>query len=312
MLKSKDLSFNHLKNKKNIKGIILAGGLGSRLTPLTLCTSKQLLPVFDKPMIYYPLSTLMENGIKDIIIISSAEYLINYKHLFGDGNKLGLNISYAVQNKPNGIAEAFIIASDFISNDNVVLILGDNIFYGNSLKNSFKMATENLNQGLSSIFGVKVKNPQAFGVINFDKTGNVKSIIEKPKKYYSDYVVSGLYFYPNEVVLYSKKLIPSKRNELEITDINNKFLKERKLKLIKLKSDVKWIDTGTFDSLIKASKFFQDIFNKSGKRISCLEEIALKYNFITISELDRNISELGDSHYKKYLIEVSNKYKNEN
>ena len=174
------------------------------------------------------------------------------------------------------------------------------------------MAAENLNQGLSSIFGVKVKNPQAFGVINFDKTGNVKSIIEKPKKYYSDYVVSGLYFYPNEVVLYSKKLIPSKRNELEITDINNKFLKERKLKLIKLKSDVKWIDTGTFDSLIRASKFFQDIFNKSGKRISCVEEIALKYNFITISKLDRNISELGDSHYKKYLIEVSNKYKNEN
>ena len=221
---------------KSIKGIILAGGNGSRLYPLTLGTSKQLLPVYDKPMIYYPLSVLMKAEIKDILIISSKQDLPKFKKLLGDGSILGLNISYKIQLEPNGIAESFIIGQDFIGYDNVCLILGDNIFHGEGFISNIKKAKKNLNKGYSSIFGVSVQNPESFGVIEFDNKNNLVSISEKPENAKSNIIVSGLYFYTNDVVKYAKELKPSKRGEKEITDINNFYLSSKKLKLIMLNS----------------------------------------------------------------------------
>ena len=254
---------------KSIKGIILAGGHGSRLYPLTMGVSKQLLPVYDKPMIYYPLSVFLSAGIRDILIISTKEDLPKFKKLLGNGSSLGINLSFEVQIKPNGIAESFIIAEDFIGNDNVSLILGDNIFHGEYFISNVFKAMENLNKGFSSIFGVSVDNPENFGVIEFDEKNNIIEIVEKPKNAKSNIIVSGLYFYTNDVVAHAKKLRPSKRDEKEITDINNTYLRQNKLKLNLLNRNTAWIDTGTYGSLIKASKFFEDFENKTSKK-GCL------------------------------------------
>ena len=290
---------------KSIKGIILAGGNGSRLYPLTLGTSKQLLPVYDKPMIYYPLSVLMKAEIKDILIISSKQDLPKFKKLLGDGSILGLNISYKIQLEPNGIAESFIIGQDFIGYDNVCLILGDNIFHGEGFISNIKKAKKNLYKGYSSIFGVSVQNPESFGVIEFDNKNNLVSISEKPENAKSNIIVSGLYFYTNDVVKYAKELKPSKRGEKEITDINNFYLSSKKLKLIMLNSNISWIDTGTYSSLIKASKYFEDFEKKTGKKASCVEEIAYEMGYIDIIKLGKIASLMQNSEYGNYLLNLT-------
>tara|TARA_Y100001954_G_scaffold133530_1_gene142672 strand:+ start:3119 stop:3997 length:879 start_codon:yes stop_codon:yes gene_type:complete len=287
---------------KSVKGIILAGGNGSRLYPLTFGTSKQLLPVYDKPMIYYPLSIFMLAEIKDILIISTKEDLPKFKKLLGNGKSLGINISYDVQLEPNGIAEAFLIGKNFIGDDNVSLILGDNIFHGKNFISHVIKAKENLNCGYSSIFGVSVQNPESFGVIEFDDENNVIRINEKPEKAKSNIIVSGLYFYTNDVIKYAKKLSPSKRGEKEITDINNFYLSLKKLKLNLLESDISWIDTGTYSSLIQASKYFEDYENKTGKKAACIEEIALNMGYIDDKQLFKIANTMNNSEYGNYLL----------
>ena len=289
---------------KLIKGIILAGGHGSRLYPLTMGVSKQLLPVYDKPMIYYPLSVFLSAGIRDILIISTKEDLPKFKKLLGNGSSLGINLSFKVQIKPNGIAESFIIAEDFIGNDNVSLILGDNIFHGKYFISNVFKAMENLNKGFSSIFGVSVDNPENFGVIEFDEKNNIIDIVEKPKNAKSNFIVSGLYFYTNDVVAHAKKLRPSKRDEKEITDINNIYLRQNKLKLNLLNRNTSWIDTGTYGSLIKASKFFEDFENKTSKKVACIEEIALNMKYIDKSQLKKIAMSMINSDYGKYLLNL--------
>ena len=242
---------------KSIKGIILAGGNGSRLFPLTLGTSKHLLPVYDKPMIYYPLSTLMLAGIRDILIISTTKDVPRYKDLLNNGRQLGLEISYIEQQNPNGIAESFILGSDFIKDDDVCLILGDNIFYGDNFNLYLERAKKNLKSKYSTIFGVQVDNPNDFGVIEYDDKLQINQIVEKPEQTQSKTIVSGLYFYTNEVVNLALNLKPSLRGELEITDINNQFLLKKRLKSINLDSQISWIDTGTYDSMLAASRFFK-------------------------------------------------------
>jgi glucose-1-phosphate thymidylyltransferase len=287
-----------------LKGIILAGGYGSRLYPLTLGTSKQLLPVYDKPMIYYPLSIFMMSGIKEILIISTDEDSSKFKKLLGDGHKLGIEIKYQIQQKPNGIAESFIIGSDFIGNDNVSLILGDNIFHGENFMSNIKNAKENLINGFSTIFGVKSKNPENFGVVEFNQNLSVSKIVEKPLKPKSNTIVSGLYFYTKEVIEIANNLTPSKRGEKEITDVNNFLLKKNKLKLSVLDDTTSWIDTGTYSSLIKASKFFENLEIKTGKKASCIEEIALKMNYINDSQLLKIAESMKNSEYGKYLYNL--------
>ena len=292
---------------KSIKGIILAGGTGSRLYPLTIGTSKQLLPVYDKPMIYYPLSVFMQAEIKDILIISSEHDLPKFKKLLGDGSNLGIKISYKVQFEPNGIAESFIIGEDFICDDNVCLILGDNIFHGEKFISNLNTAKKDLSNGYSSIFGVSVQNPESFGVIEFDDKYNIIDISEKPIFAKSNIIVSGLYFYTNDVVKFAKRLKPSKRGEKEITDINNIYLSLKKLKLIRLKSNISWIDTGTYSSLIKASKYFENFEIKTGKKAACIEEIAFKMGYITKNELDKIAKSMCKSDYGKYLSKLVSK-----
>lgn len=289
---------------KRIKGIILAGGNGSRLYPLTHGTSKQLLPVYDKPMIYYPLSILMQAEIRDILIITTNHDLSKFKNLLGDGKKLGLNINYETQQNPNGIAESFIIGSDFIENDDVSLILGDNIFHGVNFMSNIEIAKENLVSGFSTIFGVKVENPKNFGVIEFDQNLSVSKIVEKPPKPKSNTIVSGLYFYTNEVIRVANNLTPSQRGEKEITDINNFFLKKNKLKLSLLENNTSWIDTGTYSSLIRASKFFENIEIKTGKKVSCIEEIAYEMNYIGDDQLLKIAESMKNSEYGKYLFNL--------
>ena len=287
---------------KSIKGIILAGGTGSRLYPLTFGTSKQLLPVFDKPMIYYPLSVLMKAEIKDILIISSEDDLPKFKKLLGDGSTLGIKISYKAQFEPNGIAESFIIGEDFICDDNVCLILGDNIFHGDEFISNINSAKKDLFNGYSSIFGVSVQNPENFGVIEFDDKNNIIDISEKPDFAKSNIIVSGLYFYTNDVVKFAKKLKPSERGEKEITDINNIYLSSKKLKLIRLKPNISWIDTGTYSSLIKASKYFENYEIKTGKKAACIEEIAYKMGYIDRLQLQIIAKSMINSEYGKYLL----------
>ena len=289
---------------KQIKGIILAGGNGSRLFPLTLGTSKQLLPVYDKPMIYYPLSVLMLAGIKDILLISTKDDIPKYKKLLGDGLQLGISISYEIQIEPNGIAESFIIGEKFIAKDDVCLILGDNIFHGESFLPKVKKAMKNLERGFSSIFGVHVDNPENFGVIEFDNSKKIKKITEKPKSAKSNIIVSGLYFFTNDVVNYAKKLEPSSRGEKEITDINNIYLISNKLKLILLNSKTSWIDTGTYGSLIKASKYFEDYEKKTTKKVACVEEIALNMSYINKKQLQNIAMSMVNSDYGKYLFNL--------
>ena len=287
------------------KGIILAGGYGTRLYPLTYGTSKQLLPVYDKPMIYYPLSTLMNAGIKDIMIISTPNDLPRFKDLFKDGSHIGLNISYREQLKPKGIAESFLIADDFIGDNNICLILGDNIFHGKNFNDLLDKAAVNLENNYSTIFGVEVDSPNEFGVIEFNSENKIQNIVEKPYDTSSKTVVSGLYYYTNDVVNIAKNLKPSSRGELEITDINNHYLSHNKLKLVKLDSEISWIDTGTYDSLIEASKYFQEIENKTGDKVACIEEIALNLGYIDKKKLMSIANSMKNSNYGKYLLKIT-------
>lgn len=287
-----------------MKGILLAGGSGTRLYPLTKIISKQLLPVYDKPMIYYPLSILMLFGIKDILIISTPQDTPNIEKLFQDGSKLGLNIKYKVQESPDGIAQAFLLGEEFIGNDDVCLILGDNIFYMGDQLDSFKNEINKNKGNKATIFAYHVNDPERFGVIEFDKDLKVLSIEEKPKEPKSNYVSVGLYFYPSDVVKKAKTLKPSARNELEITDLNNLYLKENKLSVIPMKRGNAWLDAGTPDSLMDSSNFIQIIEKRQGLKIACLEEIAYKNKFINDIQMDEIINNLKKGAYKDYLLKV--------
>ncbi|MBK7379617.1 MAG: glucose-1-phosphate thymidylyltransferase RfbA [Ignavibacteriales bacterium] len=283
-----------------MKGIVLAGGAGSRLYPITKVYSKQLALIYDKPLIYYPVSILMLGGIKDILIISNKETIPMYKHLFGDGSHLGINISYALQDAPNGIAEAFIIGEKFIGSDCVTLILGDNIFYG--YLDFFYKALELKNGAV--IFGYKVTDPERYGIVEFDKEGKAISIEEKPKIPKSNYAVPGLYIFDNEVINISKNLKPSARGELEITDVNKAYMLKEKLKVEKIGRGVAWLDTGTPEALLAASNFFGVIEDRQGLKVACLEEIAFNKSFITFSEFGKLVSAMPNSLYRNYLEKI--------
>lgn len=287
-----------------MKGIILAGGRGTRLYPITRVVSKQLLPIYDKPMIYYPLSVLMLAGIRNILIISTPNDLPNFKKLFGDGTNIGLQLSYAVQPKPEGLAQAFIIGEKFINNDNVCMILGDNIFYGYNFSRLLNEAVNNIKNGISTVFGYYVKDPNKYGVVEFNEYGILNSIEEKPKNPKSNYAVTGLYFYTNNVVEIAKNVIPSKRGELEITSINQEFIKKRKLKIELLGRGFTWLDTGTHDSLIEASQFVEAIEKRQGLKIACLEEIAFKKKYINEHELRQLAEPLKNNEYGQYLLNM--------
>jgi len=280
-----------------MKGIILAGGSGSRMYPISLCYSKQLVLIYDKPMIYYPLSTLMLAGIRDILIISNQDTIPLYQKLFNDGSQLGLNIQYKIQPEPKGIAEAFILGKDFIGNDRVTLILGDNIFYGKM--DFIRQAIVN-NNG-ATVFGYYVNDPQRYGVVEFDNDGNVVSLEEKPLKPNSNYAVVGLYVYNNSVVDYVKELKPSARGELEITDLNKIYLKENKLKVEIIGRGIAWLDTGTPQSLLDVSTFIGAIEKRQGLKVACIEEVAYMMNYIDEFHFDDLIKHIPDSDYKYYL-----------
>ncbi|MFC0878234.1 glucose-1-phosphate thymidylyltransferase RfbA [Saccharicrinis sp. FJH2] len=292
-----------------MKGIILAGGSGTRLYPITKSISKQIIPVYDKPMIYYPLSVLMLAGIKEILIISTPQDLPLYRNLFGDGSDYGLRLEYAEQPSPDGLAQAFIIGEEFIENDNVCLILGDNIFYGYNFSGKLKNSSK-LEDG-AVVFGYYVHDPERYGVVDFDDNGNVLSIEEKPEKPKSHYAVTGLYFYSNDVVEKAKNLKPSKRGELEITDLNKLYLDEGRLSVELMGRGMTWLDTGTHDSLLQASNFISTIQNRQGLMVSCIEEIAYKRGFINKEKLIELAKPLIKNHYGRYLMDVANNYTNE-
>ena len=288
-----------------MKGIILAGGSGTRLYPLTKVTSKQLLPIYDKPMIYYPLTTLMLAGIREILIISTPEDTPRFQELLGDGQHFGLNLTYAVQPKPEGLAQAFLIGESFIGNDSVAMVLGDNIFYGGWFRKNLAEAVRNADEGYATIFGYYVKDPERFGIVEFDKDFNAISVEEKPKKPKSNYCITGLYFYDNSIVEMAKKIKPSKRGELEITDINNLYLKDKKLRVQILGRGFAWMDTGTMDILIEASTFVQVIQNRQGIVIAAPEEIAYHEKWITREELLKSADIYGKSPYGEHLKRVA-------
>lgn len=283
------------------KGIILAGGSGSRLYPVTQVACKQLLPIYDKPMIYYPLSTLMLFGITDILLISTPKDIPQFQSLLGDGNHLGLKISYKIQEKPSGIAQAFIIGKEFIGSDNVVLILGDNIFYGvyDFLRHARQF------QGGALVFGYYVRDPQRYGVVEFDEMGRVVSIEEKPKQPKSNYAVTGLYIYDNRVAEIARNLKPSGRGELEITDVNKAYLDEGLLRVEKLGRGIAWLDTGTHESMLDAANFISTIEKRQGQKIACIEEIAYRMRFINRQQMTTLLGKMADNEYKKYLLEVT-------
>lgn len=285
------------------KGIILAGGSGTRLYPLTMVTSKQLLPVYDKPMIYYPLSTLMLAGIKDILIISTPKDLPNFEKLLGDGSRYGINLYYKEQPSPDGLAQAFILGEEFIGNDNCAMILGDNIFHGNGLTKHLKRAVEN--EGRGTVFGYYVEDPERFGVVEFDENGKAISLEEKPLKPKSNYAVTGLYFYDNKVCEYAKNLKPSPRGELEITDLNRIYLEKDKLDVITLGRGYGWLDTGTVDSLTEASEYVKVIETRQGLKIACLEEISYKNSWINKETLLQSAEQYGKSPYGQHLKNVA-------
>ncbi|OZV70828.1 glucose-1-phosphate thymidylyltransferase RfbA [Winogradskyella aurantia] len=284
-----------------MKGIILAGGSGTRLHPLTLAVSKQLMPIYDKPMIYYPLSTLMWSGIKEILIISTPEHLPLFKELLGDGSKFGCRFEYAVQEAPNGLAEAFIIGEEFIADDKVALILGDNIFYGTGLAD---LLQQNNDPDGGIIYAYHVHDPERYGVVDFDSNGVAVSIEEKPKKPKSNYAVPGIYFYDNSVVDIAKNIKPSHRGELEITDINKEYLRQGKLNVSVLDKGTAWLDTGTFKSLMQASQFVQVIEERQGLKIGAIEEAAYKMGYISKAEFRAIIQPLVKSGYGKHLLGI--------
>ena len=284
-----------------MKGIILAGGAGTRLHPITYAISKQLMPIYDKPMIYYPLSILMMSGIKDILIISTPEDLPNFERLLGDGKKLGCNFNYAVQEVPNGLAQAFVIGKDFIGKDSVALVLGDNIFFGLKLA---KLLSSNVNPKGGVVFAYHVSDPERYGVVEFDENQKALSIEEKPKQPKSNYAVPGLYFYNNDVVEIAENLEPSAREEYEITDVNIEYLKRNKLKVAILDRGSAWLDTGTFESLMQASQFVQVIEDRQGLKIGCIEEVAYVKGFIDANQLKELAKPLMKSGYGKYLLNL--------
>ena len=288
-----------------MKGIILAGGAGTRLYPLTMVTSKQLLPVYDKPMIYYPLSTLMLAGIKDILIISTPSDLPNFKRLLGDGHQFGISLSYLVQPSPDGLAQAFIIGEEFIGNDDCAMILGDNIFYGSGFSSVLEKAKTNAENGLATIFGYYVEDPERFGIMEFDDDWNIISVEEKPSSPKSNYCITGLYFYPKGIAGLAKMVKPSKRGELEITSLNEIYLNKGKLKGQILGRGFAWLDTGTMDSLVEATDFVQMVEKRQGVKISAPEEIAFRKGWITKVELLKSAEAYGKSPYGKHLRQVA-------
>lgn len=288
-----------------MKGIILAGGSGTRLYPITKVTSKQLLPIYDKPMIYYPLSTLMLAGIRDILIISTPSDTPRFRDLLGNGNQFGINLSYAVQPSPDGLAQAFLIGEDFIGDDSCALILGDNIFYGGWFRRNLAEAVNNAENGKATIFGYYVKDPERFGIVEFDRSGNVLSVEEKPSCPKSNYCITGLYFYDKNVVKMAKQVKPSARGELEITDLNRLYLENNSLKVQILGRGFAWLDTGTMDSLMEASVFVQTVQNRQGVVISAPEEIAYHEKWITKSDLLESAKLYGKSPYGDHLLKVA-------
>ena len=290
-----------------MKGIILAGGSGTRLYPITRVASKQLLPIYDKPMIYYPLSTLMLAGIKDVLIISTPEDTPKYKSLLGDGKKLGMQFSYKIQPSPDGLAQAFIIAESFIGKEGVCLILGDNVFFGGTLRKKLQekvVEVETSNNAV--VFGYYVNDPERYGVVEFDDAGNAISIEEKPSKPKSNYAVSGLYFYPNDVINIAKNQTPSHRGELEITDTNKFYLDQGRLKVEKMGRGYAWLDTGTYDSLLEASQFVQTLEKRQGMKISCIEEIAFRMGYIDKNQFKYLAKKMENNQYGQYLLNIAN------
>ncbi|WP_367292165.1 glucose-1-phosphate thymidylyltransferase RfbA [Leuconostoc mesenteroides] len=285
-----------------MKGIILAGGSGTRLYPITKATSKQLVPIYDKPMIYYPLSVLMLAGIKDILLISTPEYVGRFEELFGNGHEIGLNIEYAIQEEPRGLADAFIVGADFIGDDAVALVLGDNIFYGAGLSEKLQEAA--LKTSGATVFGYQVKDPERFGVVEFDKDGKALSIVEKPEQPKSNYAVTGLYFYDNDVVEIAANVKPSERGEIEISDINQAYLDRGDLDVQVMGRGYAWLDTGTHDSLLEASSFIATIQEQQNLKVASLEEIAYRMGYINIAQLEKLAQPLKKNDYGQYLLRI--------
>jgi glucose-1-phosphate thymidylyltransferase len=300
-------SINSIASMEDVmKGIILAGGAGTRLYPVTIPICKQLLPIYDKPMIYYPLSVLMLAGIRDVLIISTPQDLPRFEGMFGDGEALGLKFSYKEQAQPKGIAESFLIGSDFINNDSVCLVLGDNVFYGHALTDMLLRARSVVsNDGGATVFGYYVKEPQAYGIAEFDATGKVISIEEKPQEPKSNYAVTGLYFYDNNVVNIAKNIAPSGRGELEITDVNKEYLKQGKLRVELMGRGFAWLDTGTHESLLEAGEFIATIERRQGLKISCIEEIAYRQGYIDKDQLLQSAEPYKNNGYGEYLKKVA-------
>jgi len=289
-----------------MKGIILAGGSGTRLYPITQCVSKQLMPIYDKPMVYYPLSTLMLSGIQEVLIISTPEDLPRFEQLLGNGEEIGMKFEYIVQPSPDGLAQAFILGKEFIGDDDTCLILGDNIYYGHGLPDMLRSAVKNATNNKATVFGYHVHDPERYGVVDFNASGNALSIEEKPSSPKSNYAVTGLYFYPNNVIKKATQVVPSSRGELEITSINQMYLEEQSLSVELMGRGYAWLDTGTHESLLEASTFIETIENRQGLKIACIEEIAFEMGYITKKQLIKLAQPLIKNQYGQYLLKRAN------